>query len=212
MSSARARRQAIHKLGLGPAVLLSPRLRRPSTEENAAAILARGCWRENFTLTSILSPPPGRKSCWWPTWIPPSSLSNALTNCLDLLAIALHRRPQSKRRRGEIRPGSRALRERVGLPKGLPFPGRRENWRERVSALTHAPDCHHVARIRHTIPSAAFTIFICASPAQAGLDEEHGNRIWGDDEVRHSPAKSARPFWAARAKWEVLKEASSGAS
>jgi hypothetical protein len=84
---------------------------------------ARERWRKDFrSSTSILSPPAiAARSCWWPTWIPPSSMSNAWTRLADMAGLEAENRRHHRTchaRRNRVRGGVARAR---GVLKGLPL-------------------------------------------------------------------------------------------
>jgi phosphoserine phosphatase len=200
------------KLGLEPAVLLSPghAFDLPVTGENAEAMLAQArLLAENLKLdVNLVAIAHRRKKLL----VADMDSTIIAVECLDELADMAGLKPKiavltEKAMKGEIE-FEAGLRERVGLLKGLPLSALEKTWSERVRLNPGAKSLTATMRAHgaHTIlVSGGFHYFTRRVARAAGFDEEHGNHL-GDDGERLT-GEIGEPFLGREGKWEVLKEA-----
>jgi phosphoserine phosphatase len=132
--------------------------------------------------------------------------------CLDELADMAGLKPKiailtEQAMKGEIE-FEAALRERVGLLKGLPLSALEKTWSERVRLSPGAKSLTATMRAHgaHTILVSGGAHYFTRRVARAaGFDEEYGNHL-GDDGERLT-GEIGEPFLGREGKWEVLKEA-----
>ena len=132
--------------------------------------------------------------------------------CLDELADIAGIKPKiaaitERAMRGEIEFAG-ALRERVGLLKGLPIDALERVWRERVRLIPGAKALVATMKAHgaHTLlVSGGFTFFTSRVAEAAGFDEHQSNVLLDDGKVL--TGKVGEPILGKEAKLEALERA-----
>src|ERR1700722_18930505 len=199
-------------LGLTHAAILSPEMAFDLAvpEKDARAILAeaRALARGHRLDINLVATSHRRKKLL----VADMDSTIIAVECLDELADMAGLKPKiailtERAMKGEIE-FEAALRERVGLLKGLPLSALEKTWTERVRLNPGAKSLIATMRAHgaHTIlVSGGFHYFTRRVARAAGFDEEHGNHL-GDDGAALT-GEIGEPFLGREGKWEVLKEA-----